>query len=108
MTLHKILANALTKLNTPFYVTRPLSKTTLKQIRNTEDRICLHLRVSLYDLIGSGEDAGLEGFNELVEGRVTRHGYLSEINYKIVGHQTAKNAPGYVIIEVAATINGID
>lgn len=82
-------------------VREPLEQEQIAQhVRDGVFKACLE--IDLEDMLGSQD---VEQFNELVEQRLLKTGVLSDIGYKVVGHQTPQDASwGSILIEVTATV----
>jgi len=82
---------------------KPLSLKSLKK-RLVNNRISVNVKISFLGMI---DCYGFDSFNEMIDDLIIlEEGYLSDINYKIVGSIPAtKTDSGYVIINVVAELN---
>ena len=85
-----------TKLKPAPLITKPLTRAQVKDLQDEEGCIIVRIPVALDEIIDAG---GVEGFNDLANERIT-NGYLSDIDYKIVGSR-GDNA----IVEVCAVVD---
>lgn len=85
-------------------VISPLTKEQVKLIQDEDGYIAVEISVDLDDLI----DLNLEGLNDLAEELILKDGILSDISYKVVGHQTPAEGTGSVIIQVTAEVYQFD